>query len=560
MTRNALQFIRSGRSVRIEQFSPRTTLLDWLRLEERSIGTKEGCAEGDCGACAVVVVRERDGRLVYEPVNSCITLLGQIDGAELITVEDLADDGVLHPVQEAMARDARLAMRLLHARHRDEPVRALSRRATARPRATRSTTRWREISAAAPAIGRSSMRRSKSATAPTISSPAMRRCGGGRSRALDDKADLFVGDEKSFFAAPASEAFACAALCATSRRHHRRRRDRCRAVDHQKAHADRKDHSRRPRGRACRTSKRPRTAARSAPSFRWRAPRRCWARSIPTSPRCCAGSARSRCAPAGTVGGSIANGSPIGDLAPMLIALGGSVELRHGDKVRRLPLENFFLDYGKQDRAPGEFVRRLLVPKLPPNCAFPRLQDHQAFRRGYFRGAGGVLPEGRRRPDQRSEGRVRRHGRNSQARESGRGETARPFADRHAAAGKRRPMRSARISRRSPICAPAPAIAAALPAIWSSRRSPKLPASARSVTRIADHRMVAACRRVTPCSKRRCAMCHKPLPHDSGAKHVQGSAEYIDDMPEPIGTLHIARRRFAGRARHASGGSILPRC
>ena len=104
MTRNALQFIRSGRRVRIEQFAPRATLLDWLRLEERSTGTKEGCAEGDCGACAVVVARERDGRLVHESVNSCITLLGQIDGAELITVEDLAEDGALHPVQEAMAR------------------------------------------------------------------------------------------------------------------------------------------------------------------------------------------------------------------------------------------------------------------------------------------------------------------------------------------------------------------------------------------------------------------------------------------------------------------------
>jgi xanthine dehydrogenase small subunit len=104
MTRNALQFIRSGRRVRVDQFSPRATLLDWLRLEERSTGTKEGCAEGDCGACAVVVARERDGRLVHEPVNACITLLGQIDGGELITVEDLAENGVLHPIQEAMAR------------------------------------------------------------------------------------------------------------------------------------------------------------------------------------------------------------------------------------------------------------------------------------------------------------------------------------------------------------------------------------------------------------------------------------------------------------------------
>src|SRR5271169_7257249 len=102
MTRKILQFLRDGRTVRLDGFSPRATVLDWLRLQERSIGTKEGCAEGDCGACAVVVVR--DSRLVYEPVNSCITLLGQLNGAELITVEDLADDGELHPVQAAMAR------------------------------------------------------------------------------------------------------------------------------------------------------------------------------------------------------------------------------------------------------------------------------------------------------------------------------------------------------------------------------------------------------------------------------------------------------------------------
>src|SRR3984957_15109147 len=104
MTRNALQFRRQGRTVSIAEFSPRATVLDWLRLQERSVGTKEGCAEGDCGACAVVVAREHDGRLVYEPVNACITLLGQLEGGELITVENLAEDGVLHPIQEAMAR------------------------------------------------------------------------------------------------------------------------------------------------------------------------------------------------------------------------------------------------------------------------------------------------------------------------------------------------------------------------------------------------------------------------------------------------------------------------
>src|SRR5204862_3887163 len=65
-------------------------------------GTKEGCAEGDCGACTVVLRRLRGEKLVYEPVNACILFAGQADGCEIITVEDLVRDGTLHPVQQAM--------------------------------------------------------------------------------------------------------------------------------------------------------------------------------------------------------------------------------------------------------------------------------------------------------------------------------------------------------------------------------------------------------------------------------------------------------------------------
>ncbi len=68
-------------------------MLDYLRLTKGAVGTKEGCAEGDCGACTVVLGRLRDGALVYEPVNACILLLGQVDGGEVVTVEDLAEGG-----------------------------------------------------------------------------------------------------------------------------------------------------------------------------------------------------------------------------------------------------------------------------------------------------------------------------------------------------------------------------------------------------------------------------------------------------------------------------------
>ncbi|MFU8899430.1 MAG: FAD binding domain-containing protein, partial [Roseinatronobacter sp.] len=69
----------------------------------------------------------------------------------------------------------------------------------------------------------------------------------------------------------------------------------------------------------------------------------------------------------GTLGGNIANGSPIGDTPPPFIALGARLVLRHGDKRREMPLEDFFLDYGKQDRAAGEFVETIILPKPAPD-------------------------------------------------------------------------------------------------------------------------------------------------------------------------------------------------
>ena len=76
----------------------------------------------------------------------------------------------------------------------------------------------------------------------------------------------------------------------------------------------------------------------------------------------------------GTVGGNIANGSPIGDLAPALIALGGRVVLRKGAEIRALPLEDFFIAYGKQDRDPGEFVAAVEAPRLAAH------QHYRAFK------------------------------------------------------------------------------------------------------------------------------------------------------------------------------------
>ncbi len=369
MTRDCLQFLRTGRVVRLDRFSPRTTVLDWLRERERSLGTKEGCAEGDCGACATAVVRERSGRLVYEPVNSCITLLGQLDGAELITIEDLADRGELHPVQAAMARQ--------HGSQCGFCTPGIVMSLFAHYHACGGTTTREDINnALAGNLCRCTGYR------PIIDAGLEACCGAADDRftrssaarlqalrSLDDNADLFVGDDSSFFAAPASEQ----SLARLYALHPdativagatdvglwiTKKLVRIEKVIHVGRVAELSSIETMSDGYAIGATV---SLARAAPVLGSIDPdiaevlRRFGSIQV----RAC-----------GTVGGNIANGSPIGDLAPMLIAMGATVELRRDEQVRALPLESFFLDYGKQDREPGEFVRRLIVPRPPTGTLF----------------------------------------------------------------------------------------------------------------------------------------------------------------------------------------------
>jgi xanthine dehydrogenase small subunit len=105
MESKTIRFIRRGELVALNNVPPDRTLLEVLREDLSCTGTKEGCGEGDCGACTVVL-GEREGESIrYRAINSCIRLAHSIDGMALWTVEDLAaDDGTLHPAQEAMVQ------------------------------------------------------------------------------------------------------------------------------------------------------------------------------------------------------------------------------------------------------------------------------------------------------------------------------------------------------------------------------------------------------------------------------------------------------------------------
>src|SRR5271157_1795851 len=371
--RNTLRFLFRGSEVVLDRFSPRATVLDWLREEVGAKGTKEGCAEGDCGACTVVLARLKAGALAYEPINACIWLLGQLDGAELITIEDLAEGGELHPLQRAMVDlhasqcgfcTPGIVMSLFAAYHSVAPQTYSGLCDQLAGNLCRCTG-YRPIIAAG-------LETCNGAPADRFAATAGTRA--VALAALADREDVFVGDEAAFFAAPASldslaalyarfpEATLVAGATDVGLWITKQLRDlkriiwlgRVAGLDGFQPTADNWVSL----GATL-------TLEDAAPLLGAIHPdlselvRRFGSKQVRAG---------------GTVGGNIANGSPIGDLAPALIALGGRVVLRKGAATRSLPLENFFIGYGKQDRAAGDFLVAIEAPQLAAS------QHYRAFK------------------------------------------------------------------------------------------------------------------------------------------------------------------------------------
>ncbi|MFL5224620.1 MAG: xanthine dehydrogenase small subunit [Microvirga sp.] len=366
--RQSIRFLRRGRVVEIGGLDPRTTLLDYLRLAERSVGTKEGCAEGDCGACTVVLGRLRGDRLSYEPVNACILLLGQLDGAEMVTIEDLASPEGLHVVQEAMvARHGSqcgfctpgIVMSLFALYHGDRPVSRDHVNDALAGNLCRCTG-YRPIVEAA----------LEACTAPPQDAfIASRAATEAALAALDDGEDVLAEEGDGFFAAPASEA----ALAELYEAHPDATlvagcTDVGLRLTKDLARLDQTIWLGRVQGLDS-IDEGPEALSLGATVSHLHA-RRALAALDPDLGELMRRFGGVQVRAAGTVGGNLANGSPIGDLAPALIALGTTLELRNGERIRSLALEDFFLAYRKQDRAPGEFIRRVVVRKPIAGAAF----------------------------------------------------------------------------------------------------------------------------------------------------------------------------------------------
>jgi len=102
MTSNIIKFVHKNKIVELSNPDPNETLLNFVRTKLKKTGTKEGCAEGGCGACTVVLGELENNNINYKAINACIAFVPSLEGKQLILVEDLISKGELHPVQKAM--------------------------------------------------------------------------------------------------------------------------------------------------------------------------------------------------------------------------------------------------------------------------------------------------------------------------------------------------------------------------------------------------------------------------------------------------------------------------
>ena len=459
-------------------------------------------------------------------------------------------------------RRPRLAVRLLHAGLRDVAVRALQVEQRART-APKSTTRSPATSAAAPATGRSSTprrrctrsavpsrRRNRTGSAPSpvrAPRPAAKSEAGlaAKLRALKRRRGLvaFARERHVPFAAqPPTSSRRCASAC---RRHASSPAAPTSASGSPSSTARSATSSTSATSPICSTStvaRRPRST--SAP--RCRSPTRS-RRSSSTTPSCARCSGASRRPPirnAGTLGGNVANGSPIGDSMPPLIALGARVVLRKGCARRELPLEASLSRLPEDGAAAGR-VRRAGASAAAGRrrCSSRPTRSRNASTRTFRRSArrSRSLVEGG--DDPRRPRRVRRRGRDPEARGPAARlrSPARPWNE--ATCERRGGGARQRLSRRSPTCAPPPAYRSTvaqnllrkfyLETAGRTRRGSEPAVRSRRGPRMNDPRPPRA-RGRRPRRRRR------SVRHDSAHLHVAGEAAYIDDILEARGTLHAA--------------------
>ena len=332
-------FLLNGETVQVDA-EPTQTLLDWLRVERGLCGTKEGCNEGDCGACSVLV---RDGT-GDKALNACILFMPQLHGKSVRTVEGISGpDGELHPVQEAMITHHGsqcgfctpgfiASMAAGHSQGRTDHDDVLAGNLC-------RCTGYAPIIRAAKAAETAEVPTWLNDDLPSVSHAPY------APQNLEELATWYAANPEATLIAGATDV----GLWVTKQLRELPKvafLNRCAELRETTIGSD-DIHI----GAAV-------TMTETLALARDHHPH--WAEMIRRY-----GSEQVR--NAATIGGNIANGSPIGDNPPALIAMGATMHLRHGNTERQMPIEDFFIAYGKQDRVPGELVTGVTIPKAAPD-------------------------------------------------------------------------------------------------------------------------------------------------------------------------------------------------
>jgi len=372
---DTVRFILAGQVEEVQDCEPTRTVLEYLREDKGLKGTKEGCAEGDCGACTVVIGELQGDAISYRAVNSCIQFLPTLDGKQLVTIEDLTqtDDETgagLHAVQQAMVDQHGSQcgfctpgfVMSLFAMYHNEPERDV-RRADIDLGLAGNLCR---CTGYAPIV-RAAEQALKAQREDRFSADKNRSI--EQLKSIQPDGMLEISSENRRFYAPRSSIELCKLLQSHPQAtlvagatdvglwvtKQNRRLDTVIYLGEVAELKQIKDDG----SDLCVGAAVSYTDATGAITARYPAFR-------PLIQRIGATQVRN----AGTIGGNIANGSPIGDMPPGLIAIGARLSLRSTDTQRIIDLEDFFISYGKQDLLSGEYVEQILLPMPPRDQLF----------------------------------------------------------------------------------------------------------------------------------------------------------------------------------------------